>query len=57
MNENNQIYSFSQQEWETCLKVLHALKHNPFENPDNKQFGTLLTKISKKAKKSNRKES
>ncbi len=57
MNENNQIYNFSQQEWETCLKVLHALKHNPFENPDNKQFGTLITKISKKAKKSNRKES
>lgn len=55
MTEHEQTYNFSQQEWETCLKVLHALKENPLENPDNKQFGTLLTKISKKAKKTNRK--
>jgi NAD(P)-dependent dehydrogenase (short-subunit alcohol dehydrogenase family) len=56
MTEHEQTYNFSQQEWETCLKVLHALKENPLENPDNKQFGTLLTKISKKAKKTNRKD-
>ncbi|WP_430411636.1 SDR family oxidoreductase [Kordia sp.] len=57
MTEHEQIYNFSQQEWETCLKVLHALKENPLENPDNKQFGTLITKIHKKAKKLNRKDS
>lgn len=56
MENNEHTYNFSQQEWETCLKVLHALKENPFENPDNKQFGTLITKISKKAKKANRKD-
>ncbi len=56
MTENDQLYNFSQQEWETCLKVLHELKENPLENPDNKQFGTLITKISKKAKKANRKD-
>jgi NAD(P)-dependent dehydrogenase (short-subunit alcohol dehydrogenase family) len=57
MEENKPTYKFTQEEWETCLKVLHALKENPLENPDNKQFGTLLTKIHKKAKKSNRKDS
>ncbi len=57
MPENDPTYNFSQQEWETCLKVLHALKENPLENPDNQQFGTLITKIHKKAKKTNRKES
>lgn len=57
MTENDPTYNFSQQEWQTCLKVLHALKENPLENPDNQQFGTLITKIHKKAKKTNRKES
>lgn len=57
MGNNEPTYNFSQQEWETCLKVLHALKENPLENPDNQQFGTLITKIHKKAKKNNRKES
>ena len=57
MDENKPTYNFSQNEWETCLKVLHALKENPLENPDNKKFGTLITKIHKKAKKSNRKDS
>jgi NAD(P)-dependent dehydrogenase (short-subunit alcohol dehydrogenase family)/predicted RNA-binding Zn-ribbon protein involved in translation (DUF1610 family) len=57
MTEHEQTYNFSQQEWETCLKVLHALKKNPLENPDNQQFGTLITKIHTKAKKANRRES
>ncbi|QHI37028.1 hypothetical protein IMCC3317_24000 [Kordia antarctica] len=57
MEENESTYTFTKEEWETCLKVLHALKENPLENPDNQQFGTLITKISKKAKKSNRKDS
>ncbi|WP_298517041.1 SDR family NAD(P)-dependent oxidoreductase [uncultured Kordia sp.] len=57
MENNEQTYNFSQQEWETCLKVLHALKKNPLENPDNQQFGTLITKIHSKAKKTNRKQS
>ena len=57
MENKEQTYNFSQQEWETCLKVLHALKKNPLENPDNQQFGTLITKIHSKAKKTNRKQS
>ena len=56
MEENKPTYEFTKEEWETCLKVLHALKHNPFDNPDNDQFGTLITKIHKKAKKTNRKD-
>ncbi|WP_420575077.1 SDR family NAD(P)-dependent oxidoreductase [Kordia sp.] len=57
MENNEPTYNFSQQEWETCLKVLHALKKNPLKNPDNQQFGTLITKIHTKAKKINRKQS
>lgn len=44
-------YGFSQSEWENCLKVLEILKHNPLDNPDNKHFGALITKIHKQAKK------
>lgn len=51
-NEN-----FSQNEWESCLKVLNALKDEPFLNPDNKTFSGLITKIHKNAKKQNRQES
>ncbi len=47
---------FSPEEWETCLKVLNALKDNPFENPDNQSFKTLITSIYKQAKKLNKKE-
>lgn len=47
-NEN-----FSQNEWESCLKVLNALKDEPFLNPDNKTFSGLITKIHKNAKKQN----
>lgn len=43
--------SFSQTEWENCIKVLSILKDNPLENPDNQLFGTLITKIYKKARK------
>jgi len=43
--------SFSQMEWENCIKVLSILKDNPLENPDNQLFGTLITKIYKKARK------
>lgn len=44
-------YPFSEAEWETCMKVLTALKDKPFENPDNQRFKTLVTSIYKKAKK------
>lgn len=47
---------FSAEEWEACLKVLHALKDQPFRNPDNKTFSGLITKIHKNAKKQNRHE-
>ncbi|WP_259828291.1 SDR family NAD(P)-dependent oxidoreductase [Chryseobacterium pyrolae] len=47
---------FSQNEWETCLKVLNALKDAPFINPDNKTFSGLITKIHKNAKKQIRHE-
>ena len=57
MTDPKHTYQFSQEEWEACLKVLHVLKNDPFQNPDNEQFGTLITKISKAAKKANRKES
>ena len=48
-------YSFSEAEWEACIKVLTALKESPFENPDNQLFKTLITSIHKKAKKEIRK--
>ena len=48
-------YPFSQEEWEACIKVLTALKEDPFNNPDNLQFKTLITSIHKKAKKDIRK--
>lgn len=48
---------FSNEEWEICIKVLSALKENPFDNPDNVRFSGLITKIHKNAKKQNRGES
>ncbi|PTX59202.1 short subunit dehydrogenase [Kordia periserrulae] len=57
MKNDTSTYNFSQEEWETCLKVLHALKKHPLENPDNQQFGSLITKIYSNAKKANRKQS
>lgn len=47
---------FSQNEWEICLKVLNALKDDPFLNPDNQTFSGLITKIHKNAKKQIRQE-
>lgn len=44
-------FPFSKEEWETCMKVLTALKDDPFNNPDNLSFKTLITAIHKKAKK------
>jgi len=44
-------YTFSDEEWQSCIKVLKALKENPFENPDNNLFAGLITKIHKNAKK------
>ena len=54
MNQSDQ--KFSTEEWETCLKVLNALKEDPFLNPDNKTFSGLITKIHKSAKKQSRYE-
>jgi NAD(P)-dependent dehydrogenase (short-subunit alcohol dehydrogenase family) len=54
MDFSNQ--NFSQKEWESCLKVLKALKDEPFLNPDNKTFSGLITKIHKNAKKQSRQE-
>lgn len=50
-------HNFSEQEWNACIKVLNALKENPFENPDNELFSGLIMKIHKNAKKQNRQES
>lgn len=44
-------YNFSQEEWEHCIKVLNALKDNPFNNPDNPLLSGLITKVYKTAKK------
>ncbi|KPH11058.1 SDR family oxidoreductase [Chryseobacterium sp. ERMR1:04] len=55
MDFSNQ--KFSEKEWEVCLKVLNALKDEPFQNPDNKTFSGLITKIHKNAKKQSRQES
>lgn len=49
-------YPFTNEEWENCLKVLITLKDDPLLNPDNKLFGTLITKIHKKFKKGRNKE-
>ncbi|MDR2950452.1 MAG: SDR family oxidoreductase [Prevotella sp.] len=47
---------FTEEEWNTCIKVLTALKDNPFDNPDNETFKTLITKIHKNARKTIRKD-
>ena len=48
MMNNDAHENFSLEEWETCLKVLTFLKENPTQNPDNKIFSGLITKIYKK---------
>ena len=51
MNNFKEEYNFTKEEWDACLKVLNTLKNNPLNNPDNKTFGALLTKVYKSAKK------
>ncbi|MGH1337603.1 MAG: SDR family NAD(P)-dependent oxidoreductase [Aureispira sp.] len=51
MTDFKHKYGFSLEEWETCLLVLERLKEQPLENPDNKTFAGLITKIHKTAKK------
>jgi NAD(P)-dependent dehydrogenase (short-subunit alcohol dehydrogenase family) len=53
---NHMEDKFSNEEWETCLKVLNCLKDAPFNNPDNLRFKTLITAIYKQAKKEVKKE-
>lgn len=48
-------HKFTENEWKTCLKVLTLLKDDPFDNPDNKVFSGLITKIHTTAKKLNKK--
>lgn len=50
-------FEFSSDEWNTCLKVLMALKDHPEHNPDNQRFSGLISKIYKNHKKQSRKES
>ncbi|MGB0432264.1 MAG: SDR family NAD(P)-dependent oxidoreductase [Bacteroidia bacterium] len=51
MEADENEYGFSNDEWKACLRVLHKLKDNPFNNPDNEQFSGLVKKIVKTAKK------
>ncbi len=53
--DNN--FEFTQEEWDTCIKVLRILKKDPFQNPNNEQFGGLVSSIYKSAKKANRQQS
>ena len=50
-------FSFTLEEWLTCLKVLDLLKDNPSHNPNNLVFKTLISKIKKNARKRERKDS
>lgn len=47
----------SQEEWETCLKVLRVLSKNPDEAKDVLVLKGLVTKLYKNAKKEDRRES
>lgn len=51
MDQFKETYGFTEEEWEGCIKVLSVLKEHPFQNPDNRLLGTLVTKIVKKVKK------
>ncbi|MDH7447743.1 SDR family oxidoreductase [Aquimarina sp. 2201CG14-23] len=57
MDNFTATYNFTKDEWNSCLKVLSTLKEDPFHNPDNTHFASLITKIHKQAKKTNRKQS
>ncbi|AEA42151.1 SDR family NAD(P)-dependent oxidoreductase [Fluviicola taffensis] len=54
--ENERNTQFTQEEWEKCIKVLSALKDDPFNNPDNRLLAGLITKIHKQVKKNKRSE-
>ncbi len=56
MDDFQNQYKFSKMEWESCLRVLKQLKDQPFQNPDNKLFSGLITKIHKQAKKQSKRE-
>ena len=49
-------YGFTQAEWATTLKVLATLKSNPYQNPDNQCFSSLVVKIYKEARRQRRKK-
>lgn len=53
----NNSFNFSEQEWNTCIKVLNTLKDEPINNPNNELFAGLILKIYKNAKKQNRQNS
>ena len=44
-------FRFSREEWESCIKVLGILKEDPFANPDNQAFKTLITALHKQARR------
>ena len=44
-------YKYTIEEWEACIKVLSALKDDPFNNPDNQLVSGLITKVYKTARK------
>jgi len=57
MSDFEKKFSFTEAEWQACLKVLNTLKDNPLNNPDNDNLKSLLQKVVKKARKENRKVS
>lgn len=54
MNEFNEMYGFSEEDWKACMRVLEQLKTTPLNNPENQNFATLITKIQKEAKRQRR---
>lgn len=55
MSDN--LPKFTTEEWNACIKVLNALKDDPFDNPDNQMFAGLVTKVFKNARKQSRQSS
>jgi len=49
-------HPFSKSDWEACLRVLEQLKKDPYNNPDNEHFKSLVGKIRKNAQKSVKQE-
>ena len=44
-------FDFTEEEWKSCIKVLNILKESPYQNPNNKLFSGLISKVYKTAKK------